>query len=211
MRKFLLPLLLVAFFAFGVWAAYQFLNFGKTKEYTEADSTVILEKIEQVCKLVTVEGNFEERYDETNYREFTLYLPLPSTLKFSKSAQLRVLGTVLVGYDMEKIIVSADSTNKTITLSNFPDPEIIAIDHEVFYDSLDDSWFNSFNEKDFTALNKNAKKVLEQKAVKELLLEKAHEQGNQILDAINFMVNSAGWQLEVEMQSTLPTEVQPLN
>lgn len=190
-------LLMIIFFGLGAYLAYSFLSNQQDKERIESDSTVILQKVEQVCKMVTVEGNFEERYDQTNIREFTVYLPLPSTFKFSKSAQIRVLGKVLVGYDLEKLTIRADSSSRVIQISNVPSPEILAIDHEVFYENLDESWFNSFSEKDFTVLNQNAKKVLEQAAIKELLLEKAQDQGIQIIDAIRFMVESSGWRLEV--------------
>ena len=198
MKRILFPLLLAVFFGLGIWASYQFLNFAQPKAYSNIDSTVVLEKVEQVFKMVTVEGVFVERYDETNIKEFTFYLPLPSRFKFSKSAELEVRGRVLVGYDMGEIEIEADSLAKRILLSNFPQPKIIAIDHEVRYKNLDESWFNSFDEKDFTILNKNAKKVLEQQAVEQLLLEKAKEQGNQVIDAMAFMVNAAGWKLEIE-------------
>ncbi len=197
MKKILLPILFAGFFFLGIWITNKFLNPGGPREYIESDSTVILEKIDQVCKLVTIEGNFEERYDEKNIKAFTVYLPLPSTWEFSKSARLRITGTVLVGYDLEELEITADSTERIIELANFPDPQILAIDHEVFYENLNESWFNSFDEEDFTALNANAKKVLEQKAIENHLLEKAREEGNQIIDAIRFMANSAGWEIRI--------------
>lgn len=188
---------LVLFFFLGIWVANKFLMSGAPKETVSSNATVLLEKVEKVCKLVTVEGNFDERYDETNIKEFTVYLPLPSTWKFSKTARLRVKGKVLVGYDMDKVKITADSVRKTLILSNMPEPEIMAIDHTVGYENLDESWFNTFNEKDFTMLNQNAKEVLKKQAIQSRLLEEARTQGNQLIDVIRFMAESAGWKVEV--------------
>ena len=181
----------------GGWLSYQFLN-NPGKEITNVESSVLLEKVEKVCKLVTVEGNFVELYDEENIRNFTIYLPLPSTWSFSKEATLEVRGKVLVGFDMENIKITADSTNKIIQLSNLPAPEILSIDHEVKYKDLEESFFNAFTPEDYTRLNRNAKEVLRKKAEESRLLEEAVQQGNQMLDVIRFMAEGFGWTLILE-------------
>ena len=72
--------------------------------------------------MVTVEGNFTELYTETNLKEVTLYLPIPTDWEFSKKALLEVQGRVLVGYDMEQVSIKIDSTSRQIVLSNLPQP-----------------------------------------------------------------------------------------
>jgi len=181
----------------GGWLSFYFLN-NPGKEITNVESSVLLEKVEKVCKLVTVEGNFVELYDEENIRNFTIYLPLPSTWSFSKEATLEVRGKVLVGFDMENIKITADSTNKIIQLSNLPAPEILSIDHEVKYKDLEESFFNAFTPEDYTRLNRNAKEVLRKKAEESRLLEEAVQQGNQMLDVIRFMAEGFGWTLILE-------------
>lgn len=181
----------------GGGLSFYFLN-NPGKEITNVESSVLLEKVEKVCKLVTVEGNFVELYDEENIRNFTIYLPLPSTWSFSKEATLEVRGKVLVGFDMENIKITADSTNKIIQLSNLPAPEILSIDHEVKYKDLEESFFNAFTPEDYTRLNRNAKEVLRKKAEESRLLEEAVQQGNQMLDVIRFMAEGFGWTLILE-------------
>jgi hypothetical protein len=181
----------------GGWLSFYFLN-NPGKEITNVESSVLLEKVEKVCKLVTVEGNFVELYDEENIRNFTIYLPLPSTWSFSKEATLEVRGKVIVGFDMENIKITADSTNKIIQLSNLPAPEILSIDHEVKYKDLEESFFNAFTPEDYTRLNRNAKEVLRKKAEESRLLEEAVPQGNQMLDVIRFMAEGFGWTLILE-------------
>lgn len=194
-RKIIAITLVVAAFALGILLTRLFYA-QKSTEIKSTDSTVLLEKVRKVCKLVTVEGEFSELYDETNIRQFTVYFPLPGTFDFTKKAILRVHGKVLVGYDLEKIKINADSTTRTITLSNLPEPEILSVDHEVSYENLQESWFNSFSADDYTQLNKNAKAVLRQKAIESRLLEDARLQGDQLIEAIRFMVESSGWKLQ---------------
>ncbi|MCB0552011.1 MAG: DUF4230 domain-containing protein [Phaeodactylibacter sp.] len=200
---------LLATFALGAWLASWY--YDKTEEeVSRSQSTVLLEKVEKVCKLVTVEGNFSEIYDETNIRKFTVYLPLPSTWSFSKQAILQVTGRVLVGYDMEGIHLNVDSTHRQIIIRNLPQPKILAIDHQVQYKNLDDSFFNSFTPDDYTRLNHSAKEVLRRKAEESGLLQQAQQQGNQMLDVIRFMAESVGWAVLVEDANGLRTPLDSL-
>ena len=197
MRRTLYLLFFLVSIAAGIWLGYVF--FGRqAKEQTASSAYILLEKVEKVCKLVTVEGNFDERYDESNIRQFTLYFPLPGNFYFTKKATLRVKGKVLVGYNMADIRVNADSTNRIITLSNLPQPEILSIDHAIEYTDLEESWFNSFTTADYTNLNKNAKAALREKALESRLLEEAQLEGNQMIEVIRFMTEAAGWTLVLQ-------------
>lgn len=189
-------------FGLGVWLTSSFLN-NKAKETTKSGATVLLEQVKQVRKMVTVEGNFSELYDETNIRNFTIYLPMPSTWSFSKQAILKVTGKVLVGYDLKEIQIRIDSTKQQLILSELPDPEIISIDHQLEYKNLEESYFNSFSPEDYTRISKNAKAVLSEKAKESGLLEQAAEQGNQMIDIMRVLVEAAGWTLLVEEESGL--------
>ena len=201
-KKLLLAVSFLLVFALGIWLAREW--YKPPVETNTIDSTVMLEKVQKVCKLVTVEGTFSEIYDETNIRQLTFYLPIPTSWNFSKTAIIQVTGKVLVGYNLEAIELIADSEKKTIYLRNLPDPEILSIDHEVKYKNLEESYFNSFTAADFTQLNQNAKDVLRKKAEESRLMEEASEQGIQMLDAIRFIVESSGWTLEFEGQSPIP-------
>lgn len=177
---------------------------GGEKETKQIETTVLLEQIREVCKLVTVEGEFSELYTEKNMREVTLYLPIPTYWEFSKEAIIEVRGRVLVGYDMEKLSIKVDSTNRLVTLSNLPQPDILAIDHELSYRNLEESFFNSFSPEDYTQLNRNAKEALRKKAYESELLQKARAEGNTMLEGIRFMIENMGWRLEYDMPATLP-------
>lgn len=207
MGKLILQILVgAAVFALGVLLTRQY--YQKAEETQRIESTVLLEKVQNVCKLVTVEGTFNELYDETNIKQLTFYLPIPTKWDFEKKAIIQVTGKVLVGYDMKAIKITADSASRTIYLSNFPKPEILSIDHQVQYKNLEESYFNSFSATDFTQLNKNAKEVLHKKALESKLLEQADEQGNQLLEAIRFMIESSGWNVQYEGMPTISTQIE---
>lgn len=198
MIKRIFPIVaLVAVFLLGIIIAGWFYR-SEQKEIRETQSTILLDKVKDVMKLVTVEANFNELYNETRTRPVTLYLPLPSTFKFDKKAILEVKGKVLVGYDLEAVRITADSADRVLRLSNLPEPEILSIDHEVAFRNLEESWFNSFTAEDYTSLSANAKEVLRQKVIESQLLDRARQQGNRMIDVIRFMAESAGWTVEVE-------------
>lgn len=190
---------LVAVFALGIIITRWFYR-AEQQEIRETQSTILLDKVKDVMKLVTVEANFNELYNETRTRPVTLYLPLPSTFTFDKKAILEVRGKVLVGYDLEKVRITADSTDRVLRLSNLPQPEILSIDHEVAFRNLEESWFNSFTAEDYTSLSANAKEVLRKKVIESQLLDRARDQGNRMIDVIRFMAESAGWRVELEPQ-----------
>ncbi len=200
---------LIAAFGLGIWLTQLFYQ-SKQKEISKTQSTILLDKVKDVLKLVTVEANFNELYNETKTRPVTLYLPLPSTFSFSEKAILEVQGKVLVGYNLEKVRISADSVNRVLTLSNLPEPEILSIDHQVEYRNLEESFFNSFSAEDYTDLNKNAKEMLREKVQESNLMDEARSQGNQMLDVIRFMAESMGWtvKMDIDLVDTTPSLAQ---
>jgi hypothetical protein len=78
------PLLLLLAFAIGVFLTYQYLA---PKSTSVEQSTVLLEKIQAVSKLITVEGQFSEIY---NYSEYDGYF----SMFWDKKVLVRVRATV---------------------------------------------------------------------------------------------------------------------
>lgn len=186
--------LLIAFLI-GGYLSYSF--FTQKENVTQKEATVLLEKVRKVCKLVTVEGEFQERYTEKNIRPITVYLPFATTFNFPKEASILVRGKVLVGYDMATINLKMDGTQKKVILHNLPKPEILAIDHDITYENLSESYFNAFSKEDYTQLAKNAKAELKNKAIEDRLLEEAALQGNEIIEVMETLIRTAGWTLEI--------------
>lgn len=196
-RAILITVLLLSTFGAGFWLSWR-LSKKEAGVRIEQDASVILEQTRSVMQLVTVEGYFQELYNETNHKDVTLYLPIPTSWTFSRSAILEVRGKVLVGYDMGKMSITIDSSRHQIRLSNLPDPKILAVDHQVIYRNLEESFFNEFEARDYTQLNKNAKEILKQKATESGLLEKARSRGNQLIKMLEQLADAAGWTVVVE-------------
>lgn len=186
-------LALLLTFATGVFVTRWYFLRSETVE--QENSTVLLEQIKQVAKLVTVEGYFSEIYDYKDYYGYDLSF-------FRKKALLRVKAKVLVGYDLEKMKITAVPETKTIRLSNIPPAQILSIEHDLDYYDVQEGMFNSFTNEDYTKLNANAKEFIRKKAMESNLLNSAATQRNTILETMRFMAQSAGWALEVEGQTT---------
>lgn len=195
-KKIIYGIVLLSIFFLGMWVTRAY--YQKPETTIETDAAVLIEKVRDVCKLVTIEADLFEIYDDKNNRNVTLYLPLPTNFSFSKKASIEVAGKVLVGYNLEKLTIDADSTNKILYIRNLPKAEIISIEHDVKYRSLDESFFNEFTASDFTRINQSAKEVLRQKAIRKHLLEQAEEQGIEVLSVIEFMAKGAGWKVEIQ-------------
>lgn len=181
-------------FLLGIVSYASYRN-SQDRQTSKQEATVLLERIRSVCKLVTVEGDVSELYNETMTKNVTLYLPLPTNFSFDKQATVQVTGTVLVGYNLEKVSFDLDVDRQTLTISNLPEPEILAIDHELSYRDLSESWFNSFKPADYTALNNNAKEMLRQKVTESDLLLEAKAQGLGVIESIQLLMEAAGYEV----------------
>ncbi len=196
MKNILLLLGLLIAFALGGYLAWQFTKPSERVDISE--SRVLLERIRKVCKLVTVEGDVTETYKGGDIKNFTFYLPFPTTLPAEKQAIINVTGTVMVGYDLKQLSIEMDETNKRLRISNLPEPTVLSVDHEISYFNIEESWFNSFTASDFTKLNKEAKEKLKEAAEESRLIEEARQQGMQLFDIIQFMAEASGWTVEFE-------------
>ncbi len=178
--------ILIAFLV-GGWLSWRYFSSGpKSVE----DSSVLLEKIQAVAKLSTVEGTFSEIY---NYSEYQGYF----TFFWDKKILVRVRATVSAGYDLERLQMEADPITKTIHISGLPKPEILSIDHTLDYYDISEGLFASFSPEDYTRINQRAKDLIRDNALKSKLLTEADEQGAKMLDLMRFMVEGAGWKLQI--------------
>ncbi len=190
-RYLIYVFLAVVGISLGMYMMYQWMN--KDSISIEEQSNVLLEKINTVTKLVTVEGVFSEIYEHKN-----TYTPQYLPFSFTKKALIIVKAKVSVGYDLEKMEIEMNTAERVIYIKNVPEPEIISIDHDLQYYDIQESSFNTFSKEDYTQLNAAAKRFIEEKAKEGDLFVKAEEQGNQMLQIIEFMAEEAGFSVEYE-------------
>jgi hypothetical protein len=112
---------------------------------------------------------------------------------------MRVKAKVSVGFDLNNLKFDLDKETWTLYIRNVPnEPEIISIDHQIDYYDISQGSFNSFSEKDYNKIQKNAKEMIAKKAATGELMIRAKKQGLELLDLIKFMAEGAGWKVEVE-------------
>jgi len=183
-----LGLVLGAILTFWV---YNMLRKKKSKEVTNHQSTVLLEKIRSVCKLVSVEGEFAEIYKYENIKEYFM-----SLVGSKKKALLIINAKVQIGYDLKKVELTADSENRKIIMKNFPLPEILSIEPEIQFYDIRSGMFNFFSSDDLTLLNKEAKQHIREKVPGSGLMETAGKEALQAVLVIEKIVETIGWKLD---------------
>jgi hypothetical protein len=161
------------------------------------NTTIVLEKIKTVTKLISVEGQFSELY---NYKESYDY---DFFNLFSKKIILRVNAKVSVGYDFEKINISVDSLSKIVTFNELPQAEILSIDHDIDYYDISEGTFSSFTPEEYNAIQKKAKNLIAEKAKNTPLIAEAEKQKAEYLKMIDMALTSAGWKLIIKGQNKL--------
>jgi len=186
MKKILIGLALILFFGTGVFLTKKYYTWQEVQ--VKEQSQVLLEKVKNVYKLVTVEGHFSEVY---SYEDYWAYDFSP----FRKKALIRVKAKVAIGYDLEEMHIEALPEQQKIIISQLPEPSIISVDHTLDYYDISEGTFNAFNKEDYNKLNNNAKEFIIQKAEESDLLDAAKGQANQALEMMEFMVENSGWTL----------------
>ncbi|VAW12110.1 FIG01018683: hypothetical protein [hydrothermal vent metagenome] len=177
--------------AITMYWAYSFFRKKKSKELTVHQSHVLLEKMKSVCKLVTVEGDFAEIYKYENTKEHFM-----SLFSSKKKALVVVNAKAQIGYDLKKLIMNADNERKKITLTNFPQPEILSIETELEFYDIKNGMFNSFSPNDLTTLHQEAKNHIREKIPVSGLMDTARKEALEAVLLIESLVATIGWKLD---------------
>ena len=186
--EIVLGLLLGAILMF--WT-YTYFRKKKSKELTEHQSVVLLQKIRSVCKLMTIEGDFAEIYRYENTRKHFM-----SLFNSKKRALIVINAKAQIGFDLKKVNMYADNEKKRIILSNFPEPEVMSIEPELEFYDIKNGLFNSFRPKDLTTLNKEAKEHIREKIPESGIMETAKREALEAVLLIEQIVETIGWKLD---------------
>lgn len=163
----------------------------RNKEMTEHQSTVLLDKIRSVCKLVSVEGDFAEIYHYENTKDSFM-----SLFRSKKKALIVIKAKAHIGYDLSKLDLKADNETKKIILSHFPQPEVLSIEPDLQFYDIKNGIFNSFSPTDLTKLNQEAKEHIRQKIPESGLMETARKEALQAVLLVEKIVETIGWKLD---------------
>ncbi len=166
-------------------------DFFNTNKAPQVDSTIVVERIQKVLKLVTVEGNFSELM---SYKDFD-YIDFPG---FRKDAIVRVNAKVSIGYNLENLKIATNEKDKTILIQNMPKPEILSIDTDIKFENLSTGLFTSFNEAELSKLNQLGKEKIREKALNTELIKQAEEQRSEMFDLLFYMAKQNGYKIIIE-------------
>ena len=163
----------------------------RNKQTTNSQSIILLDKIKRVCKFITVEGDFAEIYHYEDVKESFLKL-----ISSKKKALVVINAKAHVGFDLSKIKMNSNSKSKTVTLSHFPQPEVLSIESDINYYDKQDGMFNKFEASDLTELHTKAKEHIMDKIPESGLYNMAKKEALEAIQLIENLVGTIGWQLD---------------
>jgi hypothetical protein len=190
MMEALLGLFLGAIITYWVM---RYVKLQKTKDQTHAQSTILMEKIRKVWKLITVEGEFAEIYHYENTKERFM-----SMVSSKKKAVLLINAKAYVGFDLSRIKMEAITDKKTIKLTDFPEPEVLSLETDLRYYDKKDGLFNKFDSSDLTEVNAKAKNHVLEKIPESGLLDTARSEALEAVLLVQNIVETIGWSLDYQ-------------
>jgi hypothetical protein len=162
----------------------------RSSKNVTVQSVVLLEKIRNVCKLITVEGEFSEVFAHRDAKSMFFKL-----LNLEKKALLIVKAKVLIGFDLAKIHIDMNREKKQVRITNFPDPEIMSMETDLEYYDVKKGMINKFSESDLTNMNKKSKEFIREKIERSYLFDIARNQAAETISVIRQLIDSVGWEL----------------
>ena len=150
---------------------YDYIGKRQSEKRITQQAHLLLDKIKNVCKLTSVEGDFSEIYHYEDKSEHFLRM-----ISSKKRALIVIKARASVGYDLKKIRLEADKNNKTIRIVYVPQPEILTIETDFTYYDIKDGLFNKFSADDLTKLNQQAKQHIIDKVPESGLLITAKQE-----------------------------------
>lgn len=177
----------------GGIAAWQVFNwiYGKkirdNREQLRRESTLLLERIEKVFKVVVAEGYFTEIYDHSSKKDFW------GLFKINKKALVVSRAKVSVGFDFSKMKVRRDETTRKLIVEEFPQAEVLSIDTDYKFYDIDQGWLNKFSHEDYTNILNEAKKLMQEKALDSDLPKVANRQVGLMMNQLAASVN---WEID---------------
>ncbi len=158
----------------------------------EVTSTVLLERIRPVLKLVTAEGDLSEvlTYSDNSAAWFDWTKDLGWN---RKQAILLVKARASVGYDLEGLGLVMDEGTRTVRFTGVGEAKLLSLEHDVRYYDLQEGAFAEFSAADHTRMEQQARKRLEERLRKSGLYEAADEQMEGFLAVLRAVVENGGW------------------
>ncbi|MEN8201972.1 MAG: DUF4230 domain-containing protein [Bacteroidota bacterium] len=179
--------------------AYHFFNKRKQQRIIRENSTILLKRVRQVLKLVTIEGDFSEivTYNDIKPLLFKLY-------EAEKKAIVTVSAKAMVGFDLSKAKIDMNETSRTISILELPRPEIISIDSNIQFFDIRNNLLNKFKPEDYTRINQLAKESIKEGIPESGMYEQATGQAIELLQGLEILAERLDWKLDYQYLKSLP-------
>jgi hypothetical protein len=190
---FLVPWMLAALFLFTTFELLRKRQAGAPA--ATVDSAPVVMAMSKIARLATVEVQVT---DVVRYEEFKNFL----FLSFPKSATLRVRGSVLGGFDLDRdgVKVSAHPETRRVEI-RMPRPSILAVDPKLEWFDEKSGVFNPITPEDRNRWMAWARTSLARTARQAGMDAKAEEQARKLLTGA---ADALGWKAEVTFPSAVP-------
>ena len=163
----------------------------KSEDQVQNDFYIITNQIKKMNKMVVMEQDFSSM-QKTKVTSEILGGMLPNIEKeiitFTKT-------NAQVSYDLNKMKLEVDSVNKKLIIKELPNADI-KITPSVEIQSLDDSFFNRFEQKDFQKITKSAKDNAYQVVNQNNLRNEGRKQLLENLDHIFVLAKALNYTIE---------------
>lgn len=186
MKPFIFGIVITLIAVLGI---YFWTNSTAQKEQIEVNSSIIREQINNVGKLVVVEGNYSQVLNYKNTRQNYLRI-FPA----SKKALVIINSKVTVSYDMRQLETEVNENLRTVTIHSIPKEEINIYPEIEYYDITQD-YFNQFTAQDYNKIKSTVHSIIEEKVNQSDLKERARANFISELQRIYILTNTMGWAL----------------
>jgi hypothetical protein len=187
---FLLSLIIGA----GLGAGAYYFWFGRyNRTNIVKDSSILLEKIEKVFKVVMAEGYFTEIYNYQHDKNFW------NLINDKKKALVIAKAKVLVGYDFGKMRFHISEKERKIVIDFFPEAEVLSMDTDYKFYDIEQGWLNRFQSDDYTSILNEAKQAMNEKALESDLPRIAT---NQVQLMMFQLASTMNWNIDLQLPET---------
>jgi len=194
MKPFIFGIVATLIIGLGV---YLWMGQSARKEQVEINSSIIREQINNVGKLVVVEGNYSQVLNYKNTRQNYLRI-FPA----NKKALVIINSKVTVSYDMRLLETEVDENRREVIIHSIPQEEI-NIYPEIEYYDISQDYFNQFTADDYNKIKATVHNIIEEKVRQSDLKERARANFISELQRIYILTNAMGWTL---VYDNLPVE-----
>ncbi|HSJ69619.1 MAG TPA: DUF4230 domain-containing protein [Anditalea sp.] len=198
MKPFIFGIIITLIAVLGV---YFWTNLAAKKEQVEVNSSIIREQINNVGKLVVVEGNYSQVLNYKNTRQNYLRI-FPA----SKKALVIINSKVTISYDMRQLDTEVNENLRTVTIHSIPEEEI-NIYPEIEYYDISQDYFNQFTAQDYNKIKSTVHNIIEEKVNQSDLKARARANFISELQRIYILTNTMGWTLVYKDQPIESEEI----